>query len=198
MRFVHTKRFHRGKLPHWEVENGRYFVTVRLGDSLSRDVVARLLEIHRSLEQIEASSPQFAGVQRQYFRTMEKHLDAGIGACLLRNAAAASKVKDELDALDEWSVTIPHFTIMPNHWHALIVPSDDCAHSLGEIMKRVKGRTGTQIRTISGGCGAVWQREWFDRWIRNDYEWEKTVLYIRDNPVKAGLVSTWREHPWTR
>jgi len=44
----------------------------------------------------------------------------------------------------------------------------------------------------------VWQREWFDRWIRDEAEWEKCVAYIRNNPVKAGLARTWVEHPWTK
>ena len=65
-------------------------------------------------------------------------------------------------------------------------------------MKRIKGRTGKTIRSITGGNGAIWQREWFDRWIRNDYEWQKTIAYIRNNPVKAGIAPTWQEHPWTQ
>jgi REP element-mobilizing transposase RayT len=198
MHLVHTTRFRRGKLPHWEVLDGRYFVTVRLGDSLPREVVLRLEEIHRALAAIEARSTQFAALQRQYFLTMEKYLDAGTGACVLKDEPCASCVVDELEALNEWSVAVPHFTIMPNHWHALIVPDRDCPHSLGEIMKRVKGRTGKRLRQKLGGTGAVWQREWFDRWIRNESEWEKTIAYIRQNPVKAGLAERSEEHPWTR
>ena len=100
--------------------------------------------------------------------------------------------------LEERNVAVPHFTIMPNHCHALIVPLANSTRSLGEIMKRIKGRTGRLIRTTAGGGGAVWQREWFDRWIRDDHEWERTVAYIRNNPVKAGLVAKWEEHGWTQ
>ena len=162
------------------------------------EVVDRLQEIHRSLEQIEANSAAFATLQRQYFRTMEKYLDAGIGACVLRDEAIAAKVRDEFRALGEWAIAVPHFTIMPNHWHALLIPPANCTHSLGEIMKRIKGRTGTQIRKILGGRGAVWQREWFDRWIRDEAEWDRTVSYIRQNPVKAGLAKQWEDHRWTK
>jgi REP element-mobilizing transposase RayT len=198
MHLVHTTRFRRGKLPHWEIEDGRYFVTVRLGDSLPREVVLRLEEIHRALAAIEARSAQFAALQRQYFLTMEKYLDAGTGACVLKDEPYASCVVDELEALNDWSVAIPHFTIMPNHWHALIVPERDCQHSLGEIMKRVKGRTGKRLRQKLGGTGAIWQREWFDRWIRNEPEWQKTIAYIQQNPVKAGLVKRTEDHASTR
>ena len=58
MRLVETTSFRRGKLPHWEIKGGRYFVTVRLADSLPRDVVARLQEIHHSLSAVKSASTQ--------------------------------------------------------------------------------------------------------------------------------------------
>ena len=198
MRLVETTSFRRGKLPHWEVKNGRYFVTVRLADSLPRESVLRLQEINRSLAATEPKSTAFVALQRQFFRTMEKYLDAGAGACLLREPQAAAILTEEFAALADWSVTVPHYTIMPNHWHALLVPSSVCTRSLDEIMKRLKGRTGKQIRAALGGRGPIWQREWFDRWIRDDHEWEKTVAYIRNNPVKASLSASWQAHPWTQ
>jgi len=95
-------------------------------------------------------------------------------------------------------VAVPHFTIMPNHWHALLVPDPSSPHALSTIMKRIKGRTAKRLRALLGGSGPVWQREWFDRWMRSDAEWEKSVAYIRNNPVKAALVGSWSEHPWTK
>lgn len=198
MHFVHTTRFRRGKLPHWEVERGRYFVTVRLADSLPTDVVAQLQEVHLALSAITPASSQFAALQRQYFRAMEKYLDAGIGECVLSDPRCAQAVVAEFSALAEWNINVPHFTVMPNHWHGLIVPSADCTQSLAEIMKRLKGRTAKQLRRLAGGSGPVWQREWFDRWMRDEAEWEKSVAYIRNNPVKAGLSATWQEHLWTQ
>ena len=198
MRHFHTIRFRRGKLPHWEVEGGRYFITVRLADSLPDEVVARLQEIHQTLSTIESASEQFAALQRQYFRTMEKYLDAGTGSCAHCDPRCAQAIVAELAALSEWAVDAPHFAIMPNHWHALLVPRAECVHSLDQVMKRLKGRTAKQLRRIVGGSGTVWQREWFDRWMRDDSECEKTVAYIRNNPVKAGLAARWEDHPWTR
>ena len=76
----------------------------------------------------------------------------------------------------------------PNHWHALLVPEDARAHSLSEVMKRLKGRTARRIRLLLPGIGRFWQGEWFDRWVRDDAEWDRIVTYIRNNPVKAGLA----------
>ena len=193
-----TTRFTRRHLPHWEVEQGRYFVTVRCVDSLPKEAVIRLDELARSLYSVTSRSAQFAALQRETFRTMEKYLDRGHGSSPLRRADAAKIVHDEFVALTDWQVSVPHFTIMPNHWHAMIVPGPDCPHSLSDIMKRLKGRTAKRLRALIGGQGAVWQREWFDRWMRDDVEWEKCVAYIRNNPVKAGLVENWTDHLWTK
>ncbi|HVT73965.1 MAG TPA: transposase [Lacunisphaera sp.] len=157
----------------------------------------RLQEIHLTLQKIIPKSSQFYALQRQHFLTMEKYLDAGSGSCLLRNRSAAELVVRELTGLSEWLADVPHYSIMPNHWHAILVPQPGCQHSLTEMMKRVKGRSGRSLRQMDHTQGPIWQREWFDRWLRDDSEYDKTVRYIHENPVKAGLVSRWEDHPWT-
>lgn len=198
MRFVETIRLTRRKLPHWEVEQGRYFVTVRCADSLPVEAVLRLRELHKHLSAVTAHSPQFAGLQRQLFRSMEKYLDAGYGSCPLREPPAARIVMEELESLLDWQVSVPHFSIMPNHCHALLEPKDAAAHSLSDIMKRLKGRTAKRIRRTIDSVGPFWQSEWFDRWVRDEAERDRMIAYIQNNPVKAGLAPTWQQHPWTK
>lgn len=198
MSFLHTTRFSRGKLPHWEVEHGRYFVTTRLADALPRNIVLRLQEIHLSLSALPANSPAFLALQRQYFQMMEKYLDAEAGTCLLRDPHCANIVVEELRSVADWTIEVPHYSIMPNHWHALIIPRPGCVHGLAAVMKRVKGRTAKRINQRLGRTDPVWQREWFDRWMRDDAELGKTVTYIQQNPVKACLVSAFHEHRWTK
>lgn len=193
-----TIKFTRRHLPHWEVEAAEYFVTVRCADSLPGDATERIVELHRHLACIPPRSIEFASLQRQLFRTLEKYLDAGHGVCPLRHSACARIVLEEFSALAECGASVSHFTIMPNHWHALIAPLGNCQHSLSQIMKRLKGRSARRIRQAIGGRGAVWQREWFDRWLRNPQERARVVDYIRGNPVRAGLADDWASHPWTR
>lgn len=198
VRLNQTIRFARRNLPHWEVEGGRYFVTVRCADSLPAEAAARLAEIQRALHAVEARSDQFANLQRRYFATMEKFVDAGHGACILRQPRAAEAVVAEFRALADWQIDVPHYAVMPNHWHALLVPTTGCPRSLSEVMKRLKGRSARNIRRVVGGSGAVWQREWFDRWMRDDAEWDKCVAYIHHNAVKAGLVDQWSDFAWAK
>lgn len=195
---METIRFTRRRLPHWEVKDGRYFITVRCADSLPKLAVARLTELHQSLAGIPPQSEQFAAQQRLIFRTLEKYLDGAHGACPLRQPAAAEVIVDEFAQLNDWQVAVPHYTIMPNHWHALFVPSRASPHNLSDIMKRLKGRTAKRIHTLLGSSGSLWQGEWFDRWIRSESEWTKTITYMQNNPVKAGLCNFSHEHPWTR
>ena len=173
-------------------------MTVRCADCLPSDATEKLAEIQRSLCTIEPRSEQFAKLQRRYFATMEKYADAGHGACPLRGAAVAEAVILELRMLEAWQIDVPHYAVMPNHWHAMLVPRSGCMHSLSAILKRLKGRSARRIRDIVGGHGAVWQREWFDRWMRDETEWDKCVAYIRNNPVKAGLVANWPDFAWCK
>ena len=42
-----------------------------------------------------------------------------------------------------------------------------------------------------------WQDESYDRLVRNDTEFERIADSIEMNPVKAGLVATPEEYPWS-
>ena len=45
-------------------------------------------------------------------------------------------------------------------------------------------------------CSQVWQREYWDRFIRNERHFEAAKRYIAMNPVKAGLVDKPKDWPW--
>ena len=152
---VQTTRFTRGRLPHWEVERGRYFVTVRCHDSLPREVVARLQEIQSSLRRVEARSDEFVQLQRRYFFTMEKFLDAGSGSAPLRRDEAAAALVAAFAALPDEGVSVPHFAIMPNHWHALLEPVGAESIDLHRVMTRLKGRTSRAVNLALGRSGML-------------------------------------------
>ena len=141
-------------------------------------------------------SAEFANLKRRIFRTVEACLDSERTGILV--GEAASVLAHELASFDDSGFGVPHFTILPTHWHAMIVSRHGGDCDLTWIMKRLKGRSAKAIRRAVGGSGPVWQREWFDHWVRNEAEWEKCVQYIRNNPVKAGIVDRWEKHPWTR
>jgi len=49
---------------------------------------------------------------------------------------------------------------------------------------------------IAEVSGPVWQEESFDHVIRGDVSLEEKIDYIRQNPVRRGLVSRPEEYRW--
>ena len=77
------------------------------------------------------------------------------------------------------------YCLMPDHFHALIGPGE-CHKSLGEILGAFKSLSTRRYWRWYGG--RLWQRQFFDHIIRNDQDFEETVIYIQNNPVRKGLV----------
>ncbi len=181
-----TKNYWRSRLPHWEVENGLYFITLRVADSMPRDVQNRLEEERKTLESIEASSEEYEQYQRVVFKTCEKYLDSGYGNCPFEDEAIAKCM--ELDILgscekDKWNVD--RYCIMPNHIHLLVWPTEGAKLLLKDFMKRLKGRSSFSINKLLSRKGRFWQVDWFDRWVRSEAELQRVRRYISENPKKA-------------
>ena len=62
-------------------------------------------------------------------------------------------------------------------------------------IKDFKRWTATATAQLLGSDGEnFWQRDWFDHWSRGPEQDERIKRYIRDNAVKAGLVTN--PHDW--
>lgn len=83
---------------------------------------------------------------------------------------------------------------MSNHVHILIWPKA----LLSEITKAIKGFTAREANRVLGRKGKkFWQDESFDHAIRSEDEFYRIVRYIERNPVKAGLVESLEDWPWS-
>jgi hypothetical protein len=65
-----------------------------------------------------------------------------------------------------------------------------------ECFKRWTARKAAPLAGVLGDM--FWQGEWFDHWLRSPQEETRVRAYIRDNPVKAGLVRKPEEWPYLR
>jgi REP element-mobilizing transposase RayT len=79
--------------------------------------------------------------------------------------------------------------VMPNHAHVIVEPV--AGHSLSSVVHSWKSYTAHAARRITGEAGSLWQREYYDRVIRDEEELIATMRYVDENPAKAGLVN-WR------
>jgi REP-associated tyrosine transposase len=88
-------------------------------------------------------------------------------------------------AAEKWHLRL--MVLMPDHLHALI--SIDGDGSLGTLIGSFK-------RITSKMTGLQWQRNFFDHRIRPSEGFEKKALYIRNNPVRAGLIASASNWPY--
>ena len=67
-----TTHFWRGKLPHWEVADGKYFVTLRLHGSLPAHIAEELQTLAANTS--EHSGGNYTRITRKIFACMEEWL----------------------------------------------------------------------------------------------------------------------------
>ena len=86
-------------------------------------------------------------------------------------------------------------TILHNHIH-LLIRRQASDYSLQQILSRFKGRSSRWINQGLKQAIQLWQPDWFDQWVRENCGRLEVIEYIRQNPVKAGLVKEWTQHRW--
>ncbi len=89
--------------------------------------------------------------------------------------------------------------VMPDHVHLLLTPLRDRVgwpFPLVDILQCLKSTTAHRINRMSGISGPVWEEESFDHVLRSDESLNEKCEYIRQNPVKAGLVQKPRDYHW--
>jgi REP element-mobilizing transposase RayT len=77
------------------------------------------------------------------------------------------------------------------------VRSTVAQYFLADALKKLKGVSAYECNKLLNRRDAFWQHESYDHVIRDEAELERTVWYILENPVKAGLCSHWRDWKWT-
>ena len=125
--------------------------------------------------------------KREMFQRVERYLDAGHGACTLKNPLASKIVQDCLVFGHAKKYELHHWAIMPNHVHLLLTPLE--GHDFRSILGPLKSYSALQINRTLGLHGPLWQVDFFDRLIRDLVHFERVARYIEWNPVKAKLCS---------
>lgn len=113
---------------------------------------------------------------------------------------AARILADLLKEGDGSTYRLHRYVIMPNHVHLLVEPllTADGGRpvALKAITQRLKGASSRLINLALGRSGSFWQYEGYDHWVRDREEHERVILYIDENPVKAGLCRNPQEWLW--
>jgi REP element-mobilizing transposase RayT len=84
---------------------------------------------------------------------------------------------------------------MPDHVHCFCAAELD-APPLPEFMQLWKQWTSKRITRECTIAGKVWQAEFFDHVVRSSESYAAKWEYVRDNPVRAGLVGHADDWPY--
>ena len=180
----------RGYLPHFDAEDTIQFITFRLHDSVPASVIEQWKQELHWRKGLSADSKEAVALRKK----IEKYADSGMGACYLRDERIAELVQNALKHFDGERYRLIAWCVMPNHVHVLI---ETMGHSLSDIMHSWKSFTAHKANKILGKSGLFWMPDYFDRFIRDERHFAATVEYIRQNPVKAGLVDEPEEWLWS-
>ncbi|MBX7259029.1 MAG: transposase [Candidatus Hydrogenedentes bacterium] len=188
-----TSRFYRMRLPHWEVDRNVYFVTLRLVGTLPREVEHEIRIRTEAL--LSAPNDKIRRLHREAFRILDDALDSRQQRALFNDARLAnvcvSAIEHRVNS-GRWENV--EYVVMPNHLHVFFELRQGTLET--EIVGFKRWTTSHLRRLIASDGKAIWQREWFDHWSRSAVEDQRIIEYIRDNPVKAGLVEDYRMWPY--
>ena len=202
-------QFYRRTLPHFHREGYPLFITFRLANSLPEEVASRL---RQEREQEIKSLPTNLASQRyrveiKHFYRFDEWLDRCENSPLwLKQTDIAAIVSEKIVSLAGDRYQLLAYCIMPNHVHLLIraLAVDEPGHQgktakypVADTLRLLKGSTARYCNLALQRNGPFWQHESYDHFVRDEDELARVIVYILDNPVKAGLVEEWKDWPFT-
>ena len=201
MKFDPQKHHRRSiRLPGYDYsECGAYFVTIciRNGDSiLAKDV--------KSVGVALAATPDLERRTEREIDSAQRFELTSIGEIVDRNCRDLPE-RYPLVSFDE-------YVIMPNHFHGIVIINELAESMTNDAGQRVAARATPTLGTIIGAFksksindtiahieenrldmnGKIWQRNYFEKVIRNERDLEDVREYIRNNPYKW---EEYEEHP---
>jgi REP element-mobilizing transposase RayT len=92
---------------------------------------------------------------------------------------------------DENDIPLYAYCIMPDHVHLFISASEK--KGIIEFVREIKSLS-TKMAWRHGYSGAIWQRSFYDHFLRKDEDCRIAASYIVHNPVRAGIVEQWKDY----
>ncbi|MGI8602553.1 MAG: REP-associated tyrosine transposase [Verrucomicrobiales bacterium] len=113
-------------------------------------------------------------------------------ACDIAHAICV-EVWENARRLYRWHVG--RYVIMPDHVHFFCVADRD-ATPLSTFVGKWKEWTAKYLHDRAGLPPPLWQEEFFDHVLRSSESYTKKWEYVRENPARAGLVTTTQDWPY--
>jgi putative transposase len=88
------------------------------------------------------------------------------------------------------------YCLMSNHVHLIVDPGDD-ANTISALMKRLAGRHARRLNLRNSWSGSIWESRFKCSPIETDRYLLTCGRYVDLNPVRAGIVSSPEDFPWS-
>ena len=121
-----------------------------------------------------------------YFITICCHRHGFNQLCNAQTATVLVNTSHIYHERGRWNLDL--LLLMPDHLHALV--GVDGQTSLAQLIRDYK-------RITAKIAGVKWQRNFFDHRLRHDESLAEKFAYIRQNPVRAGLIRSEHDCPYT-
>jgi REP element-mobilizing transposase RayT len=109
---------------------------------------------------------------------------------VLAHELAHDALRDLWSDNSRWIVGL--YVLMPEHAHLIVI---EAARNRTPLSMWI-GWWKQQASARGGGGGLVWQRDFWDTTIRTQAMFAEKSAYIKNNPVKRGLVHAENEWPF--
>ena len=117
----------------------------------------------------------------QFSNKFDQWLDEGLGSCVLKDAECSKVVADAFHHFDGDKYYLDNFVVMPNHVHVTIKVNE--GEDVAKIVQSWKSYTAKEINKITGSEGTLWQKDYWDRIVRNEDHLIKVRGYVDNNPA---------------
>lgn len=117
----------------------------------------------------------------------EKIFDSEINAKIV--------IDELLKAAEDVRFRMLCYCLMPDHLRVIVSPGESTS-SLSKFLNIFKGRT-TAVFRERKDLKKIWQRSAFDHVIRTEENLKDVIEYIRNNPVRKGIVENAGDYPYS-
>jgi len=87
------------------------------------------------------------------------------------------------------------YVLMPDHMHLVVTPRE--SGNISQSMPSLKLHTAREIGALLGSKGGIWQARFYERALRTPKDVEEAIVYVHDNPIRAGLADSPEDYYWS-
>jgi REP element-mobilizing transposase RayT len=97
-------------------------------------------------------------------------------------------------ACNQMMIRLFAYCVMDNHYHLVL---ENSSGRMSDCLRLLNGQYGMYYRKMYGGKGYVFQSRFKSTIIENDGYLIKSIEYLLQNPVRAGIVATAENYIWS-